>query len=160
MMRAPGPWRSHRYATRNGLLLKTACCQGSLKNSNNWSSRRFCDSLITAVCSGLPWVVFYTSKMDSPPGAEMFQHRKQGEAVLGDGIGDAALPVVGARDDAVVGELFEVPDQHPFRDLRDALFQLDRAPGAFEQAPENRALPPSVDDGKSGVNRAWRDLFF
>jgi hypothetical protein len=34
--------------------------------------------------------------MQASPGAELFEYRKQGEAVLGDGIRDAALAVVGA----------------------------------------------------------------
>jgi hypothetical protein len=61
-------------------------------------------------------------------------------------------PGVVPDEDARVDQLVQVADEHAFGDVRDAAAKLGGAHRPVLQAPQDGALPASVDDGQRGID--------
>lgn len=88
--------------------------------------------------------------------------RRQGKAVWGEPVMDARRcgGLFYALEDAVADQVLQVADEHALGDAGDAAAQFAGAHGLLRETPEDGAFPAAVDDGESGVEGAWRYLFF
>jgi hypothetical protein len=117
----------------------------------------------TQIRIGMGLLLFYRGggsplacQVESSPSAHLLEDGEHRQAVFREGVMDAGRDgfLVVAADDAIFDEFLKVPDEHAFRDFGDALAQFASAFGAVEQAPEDRAFPPAVDDREKCVDGA------
>ena len=100
--------------------------------------------------------------MLSTPRAYMLQHGEHRHSIIGDGVDDVRVSSLLSlsNEDAVADQVFEVADQHAFRDAGNAAQQFAGAHRLFRKPPEDGSLPSAVDDRQHGVDRALGDFLF
>lgn len=95
-------------------------------------------------------------QVNAAPRADAFEHGEECFAVFRNLILRCSVGgIPRASDDAISNQILQVADEHALGDLWDIALQLRGPHGSACQMPEDRSLPPAINDGKGGVDRTW-----